>query len=71
MGQEKFRLIEYKTDGEKERVVVRMPWVPNRDLCAVLCLTEKVIVTVWANSVDDAHLTLDLSVYDENLKILQ
>ena len=56
-------------DGVLIKIVVRRPYNFDQDICFVLrydlqtsCL---VLVTVWLNSVDDDHSTLDESVYEK------
>lgn len=70
----KFEIIEYKEIQFKDnrfdiRVVIRGNLSLYKDVVYVLSLTNKNIVTVWVNNSKDKHETLDLSLYDENLKI--
>lgn len=70
-------MIEYKIDmnrftGEpEERVVIRSKAIANKhyNLNAVFSLTEKRIVTVWLNHINDRHDTLDWKIYDENMPV--
>ena len=70
-------IIEYNTGrGHERRVVVK-------DLTPIKCdngkevvakysidLDTGVIVTVWVNLINDNHKTIDMSYYNENLKII-
>lgn len=70
-------IIEYNTGrGHERRVVVK-------DLTPIKCdngkvvvakysidLDTGVIVTVWVNLINDKHKTIDMSYYNENLKII-
>lgn len=70
-------IIEYKIDYNKkyktydERVVLRSKAVVQNkyNLHAVYSLTNKRIVSVWLNHVDDHHATLDWNLYDKNMKV--
>lgn len=70
-------IIEYKIDYSAsrnrcdERVVLRSNAVVNDkfNLNVVYSITRGAIVTVWINSIDDKHDTLDWSIYDENMKV--
>lgn len=71
------KIIEYKIDFNKqqkdydERVVLRSKAVVQGEynLHAVYSLTNKRIVSVWLNHIDDLHATLDWSIYDKNMKV--
>lgn len=70
-------MIEYKIDENKrtgkpeERVVIRSRAVANRsyNLNAVFSITQRRIVTVWLNHINDRHSTLDWSIYDEKMPV--
>lgn len=70
-------IIEYKIDRNRrfknydERVVLRSKAVVQGgyNLNAVYSLTNKCIVSVWLNHVNDRHATLDWSIYDKNMKV--
>jgi hypothetical protein len=70
-------MIEYKVDREKftgepeERVVIRSKAIANKhyNLNVVFSLTERRIVTVWLNHINDRHDTLDWSIYDKDMPV--
>lgn len=69
-------LIEYKIDRDDkrqpdERVVLRSKAIVNRNynLHAVYSLTNKRIISVWMNKIDDRHATLKWDLYDKNMKV--
>lgn len=70
-------IIEYKMDYSydinrcDERVVLRANTIVNDyyNLNVVYSLSEKRIITVWINDINDSHSTLDWSLYDENMKV--
>lgn len=70
-------IVEYKIDKNnrlgtyEERVVLSSKAIVNRcyRFKAVYSLTEKKIITVWINHIDDNHDTLDWSLYNENMKV--
>jgi hypothetical protein len=70
-------IIEYKIDdctsGCDERVLVRAKSVVNSDynLNVVYSLSNRQIVTVWMNHVEDTHKTLDWSKYDKNMVVFR
>ena len=73
---DKGEIIEYKIDPKEstyvERVVVRSKKSYNKNnIVAVFDLTREKIITVWANHVDDVHDTLNLRVYDRNMKVFK
>lgn len=71
-------IIEYRivhnnvTNSHDERVILRSKAIVNEkfNLNAVFSLTNKRIVTVWINHINDRHDTLDWSIYDKNMKVL-
>ena len=70
-------VVEYKIDkdamseGFCERLVIRSRATVNKNynLKVVFNLTNRTVVTVWINHVKDYHCTLDLGMYDKNMKI--
>ena len=70
-------IIEYKIDYNSrsnrcdERVVLRSRAIANEEynLNVVYSITNKSIVTVWLNHVEDKHDTLDWSIYSEGMKV--
>lgn len=70
-------ILEYKIDYNErknrceERVVVRSKTKVNGNynLNIVFSLTTKKVITVWLNHFWDRHITLDWSIYDENMKV--
>jgi len=52
-----------------ERIVVRAPYDDDFDVSIVLDVTEKKVVTLWLNTVEDRHHTLNLSLYDGTMDI--
>jgi hypothetical protein len=69
-------LIEYKIDRDDkrqpdERVVLRSKVTVNRhyNLHAVYSLTNKRIISVWMNKIDDRHRTLNWDLYDKTMKV--
>lgn len=53
-------IIEVETiDNTKaDRVLIRIPYSDNFDLCVVILLDNSLVKTVWLNSVNDKHFTL-------------
>ena len=73
-------IIEYNETvlGENtyKRVLVRHPEIVTveNQVCYQYCVIEiqtGKIITVYYNKIHDSHKTLDLSYYDENLKIIK
>jgi len=65
-------LIEYHFKDNSHRVLLRSRPNNNRKcVCVVLDLTKRNIVTTYYNHFNDRHTTLNQSIYDENLDILQ
>lgn len=70
-------IVEYKIDANKftgepeERVVLASKTIVNRcyRFKAVYSLTERRIVTVWANHIKDNHATLDWNLYDKDMPV--
>lgn len=70
-------IIEYKIDYNNrinrcdERVVIRANSVVNYsyNLNVVYSLSEKRIVTVWINNINDRHDTLNWDIYSEDMKV--
>lgn len=70
-----FNVIEYKkiyndVNLVEERAVIRgINTINDEDIVIVYSITHRCIVTLWVNDTDDTHKTLDISLYDENMKI--
>lgn len=70
-------ILEYKIDYNQkmnrceERVLLRANSVVNvkYNLNVVYSITQRAIITVWINEIDDKHETLDWSIYDENMMV--
>lgn len=70
-------MVEYKIDRNKitgepeERIVISSKALVNRcyRLKAVFSLTERRIVTVWVNHINDHHDTLDWSLYSADMPV--
>lgn len=70
-------MVEYKIDTDKftgepeERVVLASKAIVNRcyRLKAVYSLTNRRIITVWINHINDHHATLDWSQYSEDMPV--
>lgn len=58
--------VESKDGIKVDKVVVRVPYDRELDLCLVILLGSKICKTCWINKRSDKHLTLDKSKY--NLK---
>lgn len=54
-----------------ERVIMRAKTLVNKHyhLNVVFSLTDNAVVTVWINHKKDRHDTLDMSIYDGNMKV--
>lgn len=71
-------IIEYRIvhndlyDTYDERVILRSKAIVNEEynLNVVFSLTNRKIVTVWMNHLEDLHDTLDWSIYNENMAVL-
>lgn len=66
-----FSVIEYKLYHEgEERVLIRgTKSHEGYQVCVVLGVTKRRIVTAWKNHVKDNHPTIDMSEYDAHLVI--
>lgn len=66
-----FSVIEYKLYHEgEERVLIRGTTShQGHQVCVVLGVTKRRIVTAWKNHVKDNHSTIDMSEYDAHLVI--
>ena len=66
-----FSVIEYKLYHEgEERVLIRgKESHEGYQVCVVLGVTKKRIVTAWKNRADDNHSTIKMSEYDADLVI--
>lgn len=68
-------LLEYKIDERfgvcDERVLLRANAMVNDcyNLNVVYSLTNKKVVTVWINHINDKHKTLDWSLYTADMKV--
>lgn len=56
----KDNIIEIETvDNIKaDKVLIRIPYSEDFDLCVVILLENSLVKTVWLNSVNDKHITL-------------
>ena len=60
-------------EGKVQRVLYRMDYDQDKDLCMVIEPHSRTAVTVWLNEKNDEHKTLDKSKYvsyDETLEVL-
>ena len=65
-------LIEYHFKDNSHRVLLRgRPNNNKKCVCVVLDLTKRSIITAYYNHFNDRHTTLNLSIYEENLDVLQ
>lgn len=70
-----FNVIEYKkiyndVNLVEERSVIRGVDILNGEsIVIVYSITHRCIVTLWVNSKEDTHKTLDFSLYDKNMEI--
>lgn len=55
--------VETKDNVEADKIVVRIPYSGEDDLCLVILLDSKVVKTVWLNKRSDKHNTLDKNKY--------
>ena len=53
----------------EERVVMRCHYQVQTDLSIVIDITNNKVITLWTNSTEDRHQSLNLSLYDRNLKV--
>ena len=54
----------------EERSVLRGNRLVNGEsIVLVYSITKRTIVTLWVNSLDDMHSTLDMSLYDSDMEI--
>lgn len=65
------RVIEYHEVRGEKRVLLRSNVLIQGDynLHVVFSVNEAKIISVWLNHVDDTHETIDMSCYNEKLKI--
>jgi len=67
-----FDVIEFNGDNGGKKVLVRgRGLVGGKQVCAVLATDAKVIVTVYFNSANDSHSTLNMAAYAAKLDILR
>ena len=66
-----FSVIEYKLYHEgEERVLIRGTTShQGYQVCVVLGVTKRMVVTAWKNHIKDNHSTIDMSEYDAHLVI--
>lgn len=62
-------IIEVETDDNKiiKKVVVRTKYNKKYDLCLAILLENNIVKTVWLNSVEDKHKTLNKSKYEKSI----
>lgn len=62
-------IIEVETNDNinVQKVLVRIPYSDDFDLCLVILLENSLVKTVWLNSVDDKHFTLVKEKYTKLL----
>lgn len=68
------KIVEYRITKNKkieERVVLRSRSIVNDcyNIHVVFSLTDKKIITVWMNHIEDLHETLNWSIYNKNMKV--
>lgn len=60
------QVFEYYSDGDIVKVCYRINWQKEIDI--ILCLSDiKMIISIWLNSKDDLHYTLDKNKYNKPL----
>ena len=71
------QIVEYNTGrGDEQRVLVKDTRVMTTDTGKkvngkyVIDIKTGKLVTVWINGVNDTHKTIDMKLYNKNLKIL-
>jgi hypothetical protein len=64
-------LIEYHKKDGTNRILLRSQFQKDEmEVCAVFDLTNKVIVTVWLNWMNNQHQNLVIEMYDQRVDIL-
>ena len=53
-------------EGKLIKALYRQPYSDGLDLCLVLSPTTRSVITVWLQSDEDHHATLDRSAYDKD-----
>lgn len=56
--------VETQDNIHVDKVVVRLPYLRELDLCIVIILETNVVKTVWLNNKNDKHLTLNVKKYN-------
>ena len=65
-----FKRIYNGVNFVEERSVLRGNRLVNGEsIVLVYSITKRTIVTLWVNSLDDMHSTLDMSLYDSDMEI--
>jgi hypothetical protein len=61
------QVIEVETDSNNKatKIVYRIPYSLEFDLCLAVSIRDWRVKTVWLNESEDCHRTVDLSRYDE------
>jgi hypothetical protein len=58
------KVIEVETEaGQPIKSVYRLPFNQDLDICLVVLIETGLVKTVWLNSKDDSHKTLDTNKY--------
>ena len=65
-----FKRIYNDVNLVEERSVLRGNRLVNGEsIVLVYSITKRTIITLWVNSLEDMHSTLDMSLYDSNMEI--
>jgi len=66
-----FEVIEFNNDNGGKKVLVRGKGSVNgKQVCAVLAPVSGTVVTVYFNSMNDKHSTLNISAYEKRIDVL-
>jgi hypothetical protein len=68
---ENFEIIEYHTEKDEPRVLIRCisDIIPN--VCMVVAPLRKIIITVYVNSPTDFHDTIRMDAYNEHIDVIK
>lgn len=66
-----FEVIEFNGDNGAKKILVRGKGSVNgRQVCAVLAPTSGLVVTVYFNSANDKHNTLNMAAYNKRIDVV-
>ena len=60
------KVIEIESENDKTiKVVYRIPFFPNEDLCLAVLVNSGVVKTIWLNHINDHHWSLKKERYQK------